>query len=282
MTSIDLHLGVHKTASTHLQKYWLACNALSDGVHCPPLDVVRAHVTPVAAHADGVVLRGARRWLDGICEGRRRVLLSDENILGNCDANFTRQALYPDARARLERLAPLLADRPLRILISVRGYADYLRSAWCEVIRHTPYRPFREAYQGMQGLARRWEHVVRDVAQALPDATIECWRYEDLADAQPVVTASLFELEAERLPAGDNRHERRSLPRLAVRLLDDIHLRHGAGTATLVRPSVEKIVSKPDMARFDPWTPEEAVTFRRADAATLEALRALPRVRFVT
>ena len=281
MTSIDLHLGAHKTASTHLQKYWFACNALADGVHCPPLEAVRAHVTPVAAHAAPAALRGARRWLEGLCEGRRRVVLSDENILGTCDANFARQALYPDARARLERLAPLLADRPLRVLISVRGYADYLRSAWCEVIRHTPYRPFREAYLGMQDLARRWEHVVGDVAEALPHAAIECWRYEDLEDVQPLLTASLFDLEPARLPAGDDRRERRSFPRLAVRLLDDIHARHGAATATLVRPSVEKIVSKPDMARFDPWTAEESAAFRRADAGSLAALRALPRVRFL-
>jgi len=281
MTSIDLHLGVHKTASTHLQKYWLACNALGDGVFCPPLDAVRAHVTPAAAHSDPVVLRSARRWLDGICEGRRRVVLSDENILGNCDANFARQSLYPDARMRLQRLAQLLEDRPLRVLISVRGYADYLRSAWCEVNRHTPYRPFRETYQGMHGLERRWEHVVSDVAEALPNATIECWRYEDLEVAQLAVTASIFDLAPDSLPAADNKRERRSFTRLAVRLLDDIHARHGAATATLVRPSVEKIISKPDLARFDPWTHEEAATFRRADAGTLAALRALPRVRFL-
>jgi len=281
MTSIDLHLGVHKTASTHLQKYWLSCNALSEGVHCPPLEAVRAHVTPVAAHAEPAVLRGARQWLDEACEGRRRVVLSDENILGSCETNFVRQALYPDARARLERIAQLVGERPLRVLVSVRGYGDYLRSAWCEVIRHTPYRPFREAYKGMQGLARGWEHVVRDIADALPQASIECWRYEDLADAQPIVTASLFDLDPARLPAHDDRRERRSFPRLAVRLLDDIHARHGAGTATLVRPSIEKIISKPDMARFDPWTPEEHAAFRRADARSLDALRALPRVRFV-
>jgi len=281
MTSIDLHLGVHKTATTHLQKYWLACNALADGVHCPPLEAVRAHLTPAAAHAEPSVLRGARQWLDSVCEGRRRVVLSDENMLGSCEANFARQSLYADARARLERIGQLAGGRPLRVFISVRGYAGYLRSAWCEVIRHTPYRPFREAYKGMHGLARGWEHVLRDIADALPDATIECWRYEDLEAAEPLVTASLFDIEPARLPPHDDRRERRSFPRLAVRLLDDIHARHGPGTATLVRPSVEKIVSKPDMARFDPWTPEESAAFRQADASSLEALRAIPRVRFV-
>jgi hypothetical protein len=280
MTSIDLHLGVHKTASTHLQKYWLACSARSQGVHYLRLDEVRSHVTPVAAHAEPAALRAARHWLDEACEGRRRVVLSDENILGSCETNFARQALYPDARQRLERIGMLVGDRPLRVLVSVRGYADYLRSAWCEVMRHTTYRPFRQAYQGMHGLERGWEHVVRDVADALPGATIECWRYEDLRAAQALVTASLFDLDPAGLPAVDERRERRSFTRLAVRLLDDIHGRNGAATATLVRHSVEKIVSNSELPRFDPWTPAEVAAFKQADARSLEALRALPRVRF--
>jgi hypothetical protein len=280
MTSIDLHLGVHKTASTHLQKFWFACNALSQDVHCPPLEAVRANLTP-AASAGTEAERRARHWLEEVCEGRRRVLLSDENLLGSCETNFVRQSLYPDARARLERIAPVVGDRPLRVLVSVRGYADYLRSAWCEVIRHAPYRPFREAYRGMQDLARGWEHLLHDVAEALPQATIECWRYEDLAVARPAVTAALFGVDRDRLPAGDTQRERRSLSRLAVRLLDDVHARHGAATATLVRPSAEKIVNKAEMPRFDPWSPEEAAVLQQADARTLAALRAMPRVRFV-
>jgi hypothetical protein len=282
MTIIDLHLGVHKTATTHLQKYWVACNGLTDRVLCPPLDEVRTHLTPACGQAQATPAdKAARAWLAKTCAGRARVLLSDENFIGNCEGNLARRALYPDTRQRLERLAALLGDAEVNVLVCVRSYADYLRSAYCEAIRHTPYRPFREMYKPFDFARRGWEHVVEDVLEALPGAEVTCWRYGELAQARPAVTAELFGVDASRLPAPDDRRERRTFPRLAIRLLDDVYARLGSETATQIRGSVEKVVSGPQMPRFEPWTPAETTELAAASERSFVALRELERVRFV-
>ncbi len=281
MTNIDLHLGVHKTATTHLQKYWVACNVLNAAVFCPPLDAVRTHLTPACGDKRGAAAtKEARAWLARACEGRSRVVLSDENFLGNCEGNFERRALYPDARARLERLAALLGDTRINVMICVRGYADYLRSAWCESIRHTPYKPFREMYQPFDLASRGWEHVVQDVLDALPGANVACWRYEDLARARPAIAAALFDVEPDRLPAPDDKRERQSIPRLGIRLLDDVHARLGSPAATQFRASVEKIINGPQMPRFDPWTPAESTRLAAATERSFAALQDMERVLF--
>lgn len=285
---IDLHLGVHKTATTHLQRYWLACSQAPGAMAaCPPLGEVRHQLTPVcsppvakgrAKPDEALRQRVAEAWLRQALAAGRPLVLSDENLIGSCERLFAQQSLYDSALARLQRLALVLEGHELRVWLSVREYGAFLRSAYCEMLRHGAYRPFRDVYTGFDFAGRGWEHVVRDVRQVFPQAELRCWRYESMPGLRGAITSTLFGLPATALPAPDDQRDRRSLSRLAVRLLDDIHQRLGADEATKVRPSVERVIAGAGMASFDPWTDAERAQLSAAHDRSIAALQALPGV----
>jgi hypothetical protein len=282
---IELHLGVHKTATTHLQRFWTACARLPAArAVCPPLEEVRARLTPVAgAPAKDPAEDEARRahavvWLSQWHATGRPVILSDENLIGTCERVFALNAIYGGALPRLQRVADVMRGHDVRIWLSVREYGAFLRSAWCETLRHGAYRPFRQAYGGMDLKQRGWEHLAQDILQAFPGAELRCWRYESLQALRGPITESLLGLPMARQPAPDEQRDRRSLSRLAVRLLDDLYQRVGPDDATRARPSVERVVAGQGMTSFDPWDEAERRDFAAAYERSLAALQALPSV----
>lgn len=280
---IDLHLGVHKTATTHLQRHWVQCAALPGAAACPPLQEVRNALTPVVylrqppARAEQSAAAAAA-WLSAWPARTGRLVLSEENLIGDCGQLFERQALYPDARERLERVAALLPQAELRLWLCVREYGAFIRSAHSETLRHGPYRPFRAAYTGFDLVARGWPELVADVQAAFPGARLHLWRYESLAGVREQLTATLFDLPPERQPAPDDSRDRQSLSRMAARLLDDLFQKAGPEVATKARPSVERIVNGPNFPRFDPWRADERAHFQRRYEQDIDRLRRLPAI----
>jgi hypothetical protein len=282
---IELHLGVHKTATTHLQRFWTSCARLPAArAACPALEEVRARLTSVVgAPAKDPAEDEARRasavvWLSQWHGTRPAVVLSDENLIGTCERVFSLNAIYGGALPRLQRLAELLHGHEVRVWLSVREYGAFLRSAYCEMLRHGAYRPFRQAYVGMDVGQRGWEHLAQDILQAFPGAELRCWRYESLQAVRGPITEALLGLPVARQPAADEQRDRRSFSRIAVRLLDDLFQRVGPDDATRARPSVERIVAGPGMAPFDPWDDAERRDFSAAYERSLAALQAMPSV----
>lgn len=287
---IELHLGVHKTATTSLQRYWLACSIARPGtVLCPPLAEVRTELTP-ACHQGGprnkpadiaARQRAAAAWLKRQGGETDALLLSEENLIGSCERIFAQSALYAGAQGRLQRLAELMAGHQVRIWLSVRHYGDFLRSAYCETLRHGAYLPFREVYSGMDFAQRGWEHVVRDVQAAFPGVPVLCWGYEGFDRLRPAITAAIFGAKVSELPEPDVQRDRASFSRMAMRLLDEIHERLGGDEATRVRPLVERIVAGANMPSFDPWSEDERQRFAAAYEKSIAAIRQLPGVNWL-
>jgi hypothetical protein len=247
---------------------------------------VRSQLTPICSAPPKGQLRtvedarkqAAKAWLGQRLEAKKPLLVSDENLIGSCERIFALRTLYPSALPRLQRLAEVLAGHEVRIWLAVREYAGFLRSAYCETLRHGPYRPFRQAYTGLAVPERGWEHLAKDVRQAFPKAELRCWRYESLQALRAPITSTLFGLAPEALPAPDERRDRRSLSRMAVRVLDDIFEHVGADDATRVRASVERTVSGGGMPAFDPWEEAEREHFSAAYERSIAALQAMPGV----
>jgi hypothetical protein len=287
---IELHLGVHKTATTSLQRYWMRCADVRGGaVACPPLMEVRAELTP-ACHLGGprnkptdgpARMRAAAAWLDKQAHLAQTLVLSEENLIGSCERIFAQNALYAGALPRLQRLAELLQGHELRVWLSVREYGDFVRSAYCETLRHGPYLPFREVYGGLDLAQRGWEHVVQDVLSAFPGVPVLCWRYEALEQLRPAISAAMVGTKVADLPEPDPQRDRQSFSRMAIRLLDDLYERVGPDEATRARPSVERIVAGANMPSFEPWSTEEREQLRLAYERSIAAIRQLPRVNWL-
>ncbi len=195
--TFHLHLGAHKTASTHLQATLIKHRAMlaETGVDFISPDEIRSLIRSgrrAAARMGALpsfrVVR-ARRRLQQLDRGQARIVISDENSLGLCAEIFERELLYPTTRRRLKVWGRLAAGRETVIYLSVRNYSSFLSGAYVQSIRNSDYFvPDRNSLSALSKMPRRWGDVVADIRAALPNAQIVIWAYEDYALLQQLLT----------------------------------------------------------------------------------------------
>ncbi|MCK7613978.1 hypothetical protein [Roseibium sediminicola] len=201
-SEIFVHVGIHRTGTSTLQKYLLATR---DAPEAKGLDVVMPQIAgqrDMPNHRDGIrdyikiharlnrkpwfLKPFYRRQLNGIFQEyvdlvspRAPVLvLSEENILGQAFFPERPGLLYPDAERNLLAIRTLTGANLKRVFLAVRSYPDFLLS----------YEIMREAYFGRgigldnlsawaAGRLRGWKDIVEIMARVFPETDIEIWPY---------------------------------------------------------------------------------------------------------
>ena len=196
-----LHIGAHKTASTHLQigLRW-AADALSArgvAVFTPP--TLRA---PDLGLQDYVALPpGDKRARDhgarlsaAFARPAERLLISEENILGNAHARdmIEGRRFYPRAETVVPRVLELLPPGPKVVALAMRDPASFLTSAYSQRLMSGAPDRFDHFLQGLSPLSLSWFDFVTRLRAAVPDARFVLWRFEDYpAIARPVLSTLL-------------------------------------------------------------------------------------------
>lgn len=205
-----LHLGAHRTGSTAVDEC-LRANAgplAAEGTglwlprqlrRLPGFDALGGHG---GAYLDGnagaiaavasVRERLGVAWRAEAVEGRKRLLLSEENILGSMRANLRGASFYRTLAARLAVYLAALPVKPLRIGLGLRDYASWWRSSYLACLRRHALPPFAERAPYLARHSRDWVSVVRDLTTACPEAEILVWRQEDLEGRVGAVAAELI------------------------------------------------------------------------------------------
>lgn len=194
---LTLHLGAHKTATTHLQRL-LTTNreviaAAGLTCLCPPdlrggalrMGYVASGAGP--AEASGAPLRAR-------LAGAGDVLISEENILGTAhDPSIPRLHLfYPDAAVRLGRVLAAAGRIPARLLMAVRDPAGFLTSAYSQRLLSGEIEPFEAYLQGCDPARLRWSDLVSRLCAVAGVSACVIWRFEDWPDIAPVVLREML------------------------------------------------------------------------------------------
>lgn len=176
--TICLHLGAHKTASTHLQQaLWRAGGGLA-ATGCTYLGPHRLR-HDLACRT--VETAGPLR--DAVAAGQKtgRVLLSDENLMGTTRADMLAQGavLYPYAADRLAQFLRLLGATQVDLALGLRAPLDFLTASYGQqVIAGNLITP--DAFLAdMVPAALRWSDLVRRLLDVPGVTRITLWRYED-------------------------------------------------------------------------------------------------------
>lgn len=186
--TFHLHIGAHKTATTHLQATLIKHRDLlaEAGVQLERPDDIRAVIGPGrrAAVQMGPIpsfrRAGASRRLAALDQGRDRLVISDENSLGLCPELFQRELLYPTAYRRMAIWRRLAAQRETLVYVCVRNYAAFFSSAYVQTIRNKPiHAPDADSLAAIAKMPRRWGDVIGDIRRALPGARLRVWAFED-------------------------------------------------------------------------------------------------------
>lgn len=140
---VALHVGAHKTASTHFQK---SIVLQRDAFHAAgtslfvPWDVrpapKLAKMMGFSYQTGGLRPTWRPEMLAEMAQGRPRLALSEENILGHMsgDKGVHLGTLYPQAADRLSALVASVAPLPVTVFLTIRDPAAYLLSAYSQSI----------------------------------------------------------------------------------------------------------------------------------------------------
>lgn len=189
-----LHLGAHKTATTHLQ-HTLAAHRdalVADGRDYIPYPDFRAAARPWILPgswrrrvwgwplAGSVAARGFEAALDGLRRGPETVLLSDEDLLGY-SRDLLAAPLY--ARPRALHLVAHLAARAQRttLFLSIRSLDGLLPSAYAQALKSEPYPAgsLERICSEISAAPPSWVDLIARIRTAVPGAELRVWRHED-------------------------------------------------------------------------------------------------------
>lgn len=201
---LTLHLGAHKTATTHLQESLrLAICPLRDvGVHYLGPRDLRENLLPLirSLNDSGRVAQRqrTRRRMRTAFDVYPEILLSDENIIGGTKRHRLfgpNGQIYPDAGPRLRLLTRLLGNRPVVAALSVRDPARFHMSAFSLQVSQGFELDPDQYMSGRDPAAVDWTGLARRIL-AVPGVTrLIMWRYEDYRSLRPRILDAL-------LPAG--------------------------------------------------------------------------------
>ena len=255
-----LHLGAHRGATTSFQHYLRANTGaliaggtgfwgpgrtrggLLDGLGAAP--VTPAEVRAANRAAGRVRVNVARSRIAGV----RRLLVSDENMLGTPARCLRAARLYPDAGHRMARIGAGFGT-VTRVVLTIRRQDTWWESVLAHLVARGFPVPDAARLERIAADARGWRDVVTDLACALPGAEIVVTPFEAVAGRPQV----LFAAATGQAGPGAARDCRRNASLDADALRARIRAR---GETTEALPEGD--------GRWHPFTPSQTARLREA------------------
>jgi hypothetical protein len=204
-----LHLGVHKTATTHLQDTLaLHHDALAErGIDYIPMPIIRANRIPDLrrrnwrAWVGGAPLRAeVNRKIAPHRSGRDVVVMSAEDWVGSCH-DLLAPVPYPRAARRLGALGALAGDARLTFYLSIRSWDTILPAAYATVLRFEAYPGgFEPIRKRVVNKPPSWVDLVDRIRAAAPKADVRLWDYESYRERSGEIMEALCGCDLGALP----------------------------------------------------------------------------------
>lgn len=277
-----IHIGAHKTATTHLQETLTVVRPAlaARGLDYIPNPLVREALLArkiwqrrPLARLPLVGPRHMREAIEAVVAplrlGPETVVLSEENILG-VPEQILRQPFYPQAAQSIARLASLAGRARLVMFLSIRGYDTLLPSAYAESLKFRPPRP--GGFVGARLAARppSWHDLVSQIHRAAPGVPLRIWRQEDYRENAAAIMSEVCGLELGPLPDISDPSWTRSPTVEGIRAAEALD----PGLSMQARRErVGEIYATAEGERFRPFDEAERATLRaryEADLARIE------------
>lgn len=196
--AIHLHIGFHKTATTHLQRRLLAHRdeLAAFGVsYYGPLqlrETAGSLMRLLDLHSAKAFRRreAVQAQVPLLADGADTLLLSEENFAGDLlDLDgFVKFPLYDRAASRVQRLAMALPeDVALRVFFSVRDPAAFLRSAYSQSVYSGRFHP-PSSFATLNPVDMiDWADIASQLAELAPRVELIWWPYEEYDALYPTI-----------------------------------------------------------------------------------------------
>jgi len=176
--NLHIHLGAHKTGTTHLQELlnFHQTDLKNQGILYIPLLELRAKLTDIYSSKSITKPLDFYQYVIERSSGFTKVILSEENLMGNTNNIFNQRELYQNNLPFLSILSELIKRSEVKLFFSVRNLATFLPSIYSEALNWSSYQPFEKTYHS-NFLNLSWMSVIAKL-QSL-NRPLFLWKYED-------------------------------------------------------------------------------------------------------
>ncbi|WP_134680192.1 hypothetical protein [Paracoccus ravus] len=190
---LTIHLGAHKTASTHLQQCLRQVREQFEArglAYLGPTElrsILHLNDAMVGQRRSKAFLL-CRRSFHELRAAFAHLLISEENILGGTQRTnmfSSRGMIYPGAAPRLRRLINMAGGGPAEIFLGIRDPASFSVSCFALQVSLGNETRFDEYLRGRDPAGIRWSGLVSRLSSLETVSRIVVWRYEDYADLRP-------------------------------------------------------------------------------------------------
>ena len=209
MRHYRIHIGVHKTATTHLQDNLENLRphlATSNTKFVPRAQMRNARMASLLKNeASTSLLNGVLKqtyW--NIASGnifckQQEIILSEENLIGNVDGLLS-TPIYPNLEARLLRLSKFLRNDKFCLFLSIRNFAEILPSAYSEYLRHTnKLDGFVKIRDHVLSNPPSWLSFIERIKTILPTTELKVWTFESYIQNNAKILSEISGVEIKNL-----------------------------------------------------------------------------------
>jgi len=226
-SEIALHIGAHKTATTHLQRSLVATQIA--GVTCIGPRCLRGRGEslperfgfPLDPNKGGAAPRSPADELAAMAQGARRLVISEENFAGKLHFGSGRlpRPIYPSARQRLDAFSQALqgTGAQLSLFLAVRDPVDYLTSVYGQILQSGQLFQPADFVRKNPVTCVDWAEYVWRLLAVAGVGRVFVWRFEDYSALFSKITQSLV---GEVVPPVQDRPQARISQRALQALLD--------------------------------------------------------------
>jgi hypothetical protein len=272
-----LWLGVHKTGTTFLQGCLEASRPAieAQGIDYMPLEDFRNACTRPLLDRPGQAPARPAPHRSGAARQR---LVFDENILGLVQDVCTPEGLYPQGAWRADEVADRLGLAAPHLVLGLRSFDGFLPSLYCETLKSTPFRAFRDF---LRCPAERvsWLPLVAGLLRAFPASSLTIYTAEALRGHEARLLSHLLGLPETAITLPQEA-ERPGFSKRAVEAMEAAQAREPIGPGEAKRLAAAH-PRGPQAPGFDPWSPAERRALQSRWQADIETLRGWSRVRLI-
>ena len=232
-----VHIGAHKTATTHVQdtlehiRYQLA----EVGIEYIPRQEIRTQggfpLCPWWQYQPLIQRVLAKKpqqnhWIESYEDRQKVLLLSEENLLGSV-SGLLRSPIYPDLEKKMAMLGSLKKKNKLTLFLAIRSFDSILPSAYGQQARMAKAKP--GAFDAIKKIALKkpstWSSVIGRILKAVDVDQLKVWKYEDYICNQDFFLANVCKNSMSSFPHIPPPPSTRSPSAEAIRLLEKINPR---------------------------------------------------------
>lgn len=279
MTRFRIHIGAHKTATTHLQDSLLqAAKTLRAHqiLYIPRREFREKRINSQIAKVTNEAASGApnRMTLAGLLRQHadlsETVILSEENIIGSSYSLLN--GLYPDASARLARWKTLTDQSQVSVFISIRNYKDILPSAYAQALRDGTRPPkFENILEYWIKARPNWLRLIHMAVALFGKESVTVWTFEKYVQDPMMILNELSGLKLRGIDLGKSDQYHR-LSAGAVAKIEQIDRQLPPGERLKQIRAIEKA---PQSGLYDPICEGDKDILSRRYEQDCAAIRAL-------